>query len=527
MSEENVANFVAITGAPADQASMFLEMAGGDMETAVSIFFSNMDTGDGAGAGAGPGADEDAEMAAALAMSTGGQAEAPPWWGVVWPERAAIPEAWREQRLDCQGGWAGGIPQPKNGPCGVLAVVHALILVEQHRRDPLEIQVTPDATAAAIHGILLRCRPEEGAPVRLVRSKQRGAHGPDAELEETALADPAAALAEIQARVEEFRGPGGIVDLVHSAVMTRGAERVKAEAESEGGEVPIVTKAFSCWLCSMELLSLILRGSARGNVGAFNADGSPNRSWDGVPVGILSRSEKETGIPMSDALKGPPNPVWILHGGDHFTVAWAKAAPQMDAGASFALHHWNGLPPGGPRLTQLSVTAIQGTTAGPKEKPKFFKPEPGEVDELVQADTADKQAYPDQYRKWRYEVLLAWDNPDVQGEVRPPGVPAEPKLDQEDARFQRPGAWRCRLCYERRFQTMDFSLVPEDSPDSCPKCQKPRKDCGWSLWVPFAELPEKFQGQVMDRHAKKIEPILWTRWPAAEITSSDGSLPDC
>ena len=43
-------------------------------------------------------------------------------------------EAWRLQRLDSGGGWAGGIPQPKNGPCGVLAVVHALILASQYSR---------------------------------------------------------------------------------------------------------------------------------------------------------------------------------------------------------------------------------------------------------------------------------------------------------------------------------------------------------------------------------------------------------
>eukprot|EP00441_Pelagodinium_beii_P014856 CAMPEP_0197671784 /NCGR_PEP_ID=MMETSP1338-20131121/77433_1 /TAXON_ID=43686 ORGANISM="Pelagodinium beii, Strain RCC1491" /NCGR_SAMPLE_ID=MMETSP1338 /ASSEMBLY_ACC=CAM_ASM_000754 /LENGTH=67 /DNA_ID=CAMNT_0043251759 /DNA_START=54 /DNA_END=253 /DNA_ORIENTATION=+ len=64
---------------------------------------------------------------------------------------------------------------------------------------------------------------------------------------------------------------------------------------------------------------------------------------------------------------------------------------------------------------------------------------------------------------------------------------------------------------------MDFSLVPADSPDACPKCAKPRKECGWSLWVPFADLPAKRQATVMEQFAKKIEPILWTKWPEAEI----------
>lgn len=157
----------------------------------------------------------------------------------------------------------------------------------------------------------------------------------------------------------------------------------------------------------------------------------------------------------------------------------------------------------------------------------FFKPEPGEVDEIVQADPEDRKAYPDQYRKWRFEALLAWDDPDLSGEPRPADVLPEPKFDQEDERFQRSGAWRCRLCYARRFKTMDFALVPADSPDACPKCEKPRKECGWSLWMPFDSLPPKQQAHVMDRHAKKIEPVLWTKWPAATLTTAAGSLPDC
>jgi len=231
---------------------------------------------------------------------------------------------------------------------------------------------------------------------------------------------------------------------------------------------------------------------------------------------------------MAEALKSPPHPVWILHSGDHFTLAWAQTAPSPDAGAKFKLYHWNGLPPGGPRLAEMDVLAIRGAATQVVERPKFYKPELGEIDEVVQADPEDKTAFPGEYRRWRYEVMLAWDRPDLQGEPRPADAPPAPKFDQEDPRYQRVGAWRCRCCYDRRFQTMDFSLVPADSPDACSKCQKPRKECGWSLWVPFSELPPARQATVMDQHAKKIEPILWTKWPAAEVTSADGSaLPDC
>ena len=35
----------------------------------------------------------------------------------------------------------------------------------------------------------------------------------------------------------------------------------------------IVLRNFDCWLCSTELLSLLMRGSAMGNVGAHSEEG--------------------------------------------------------------------------------------------------------------------------------------------------------------------------------------------------------------------------------------------------------------
>ncbi|CAE8728481.1 unnamed protein product, partial [Polarella glacialis] len=414
--DENVETFIAFTGAPREQAEMYLEMAGGSVEIAVEIFMSSQEGGGEAPmeveafavASAGDG------QSAVAAVACG---DAPEWWSIIWPSVEQPPEAWRNQRLDNGGdGWKGGIAQPKNGPCGVLAVVHGLILANQHSRDIAEIDVGPDATAKAILDILLRCRPQDGAVLRLVRPQQPGAYQPGAELDVTEFS--VAAAAEVRSRIGAFQGPGGIIDLVYSAVFTRGFDLVKQEALSEGGELPLVPLAFNCWLCSMELMSLLLRGCAKGNVGAFCADGSPNTSWEGVtPIGILSRKEKETGIPMADSLKSPPSPVWVLHGGDHFTVAWARSSPPADAGAQFALYHWNGLPPGGPRLAEMAITAVSGSLGSvSKEVPKFYKPEPGEIDEVVQADPEDKKSHPGQYRLWRYEVLLAWDRPDLQAQ---------------------------------------------------------------------------------------------------------------
>lgn len=528
MSDEALADFIAITAAPYDQAKIFLEMAGGNVELAVNIFLQNSD---------GP-QDVAMQPTAAPAQRTLQPPPPPPafdppsrsscsWWGLVWPKMEEPPEAWRLQRLDnasCE--LPCGILQPKNGPCGVLSVVHAFLLVDQHKKEPEDIKVSREAVLDIICGIIDRSRPDQCAPFRLVRPKRPGLYGPAVAYEITELQDLTATKAEVHARGFEMAGPGGVLDLLHSVVLTRGEELIKKEVREFGGELPLVAEQHGAWLCTTELMGLLMRGAACANVGAFLANGSRNSFWDGMPFGLLSKDEQQSGIPVAEGLKTPSSPVWIIHGGDHFTVAWSKQAPAATRGARFTLFHWNGLPPGGPRLAELSIVAVKGALTGGPEKPKFYKPEPGEVEEFIQADPEDKKDLPDKFRQWRFEVVLARDDPDVQGEPRPPHFPAQPKFNQEDPRYQRPGPWRCRLCYARRYQTCDFALV-EGSADYCPKCKKPRKECGWSLWVPFADLPASMQQKIRLQFSKKLESILWTKWPDATVESSHGPLPDC
>ena len=58
--------------------------------------------------------------------------------------------------------------------------------------------------------------------------------------------------------------------------------------------------------------------------------------------------------------------MWVLHGGDHFTLLIsANGKPLSDqAGATHELLHWNGLPPAGPRMATFALTAVGGV-AGP------------------------------------------------------------------------------------------------------------------------------------------------------------------
>lgn len=97
-------------------ASAWLGAAGGDLDTATSLFFSMQDGG--GGAVAEPGA------ADALGF------EPPDWYGLVWPAVEALPEAWLEQGLSFSEA-SQELIQPKNGPCGVLAAVHGVVVARE------------------------------------------------------------------------------------------------------------------------------------------------------------------------------------------------------------------------------------------------------------------------------------------------------------------------------------------------------------------------------------------------------------
>eukprot|EP00051_Salpingoeca_urceolata_P002406 m.49932 g.49932 ORF g.49932 m.49932 type:complete len:519 (+) comp12112_c0_seq1:50-1606(+) len=501
--------FVAVTGASAEEAQGYLEASGGSLEMAISLFFDSGGAPGGdaaAGTGGGGGGDVGASSSAAAR---------PPWANsTVWgPDTGALPASWMEQQLVFSDDPAShfGLVQPTNGPCGVLAALQAELFVSMWQTAGFSpaSQVPDSALLDAIGRILLRCRPEESSPVKLA-TWAGDTRGTDVAVQD--VQDPTQLTDKLSDMLPALKGAGGVVLLVYSAVLTRGVDLVRKDVLSDGGEPPLIAGPFA--LCSSELVSLLLRGSAGGNVAAYTDDEHP-ADWPGAAVGLLSWAEIDAGIPIANGLKFPSTPVWLMHGGDHFTVLFATSPVVDEPGATNTLHHWNGLPPAGPRLCTFELTAPNGGVRRAPEKhvKTFVKPKPGEIDDVVQAHTDDKKTRPKEFKTWRFEVVLAVDDPDVSdggaGDGR--AVP-EPVFDLGEPVADAP--WRCASCYAKRFQTMCFGQNDAGAV-VCRHCDKPQREAGWSLWMAYDALPPSAQRRVERRYGPKILALLRTRWPAA------------
>jgi hypothetical protein len=113
-------------------------------------------------------------------------------------------------------------------------------------------------------------------------------------------------------------------------------------------------------------------------------------------------------------------------------------------------------------------------------------------------------------------------------------------------------SWRCRSCYATRYKTFCFGLneattTPttmvatsnsasseqessgsssssssssstqdnhnNDESATCVHCGKSRTEAGWSIWLPYDQLPNGWKRTAEKRHGPKIVSLLRTKWP--------------
>eukprot|EP00928_Gymnodinium_smaydae_P031021 TRINITY_DN22909_c0_g2_i1.p1 TRINITY_DN22909_c0_g2~~TRINITY_DN22909_c0_g2_i1.p1 ORF type:complete len:550 (-),score=64.05 TRINITY_DN22909_c0_g2_i1:136-1785(-) len=536
--------FCAFTGASADEAAQFLEMVGGNVEAAVQMYLDM----------AGGGGEQNS--AAALLEDTRPK---PSWWQMVWGAQGDPPASWVDQRLEFfvppdgskNSDYARlGLVQKANGPCGVLAALNA-VLVAQCRSSPsFGPSFAPSNADLALAIATVIERPGNASKSGDAHSCQvamwsscegvnDGLGHADVEFREIACGS---ALQQFcLEHVDAFMKPGGILLIVYSVVATRGVANVKADLAANGAEPPLITGPFS--LCTSELISLLLRGTADGNVGSYGPLGGKKVDWPSdTPVGLLSFHECEHNIPVADRLKRPDIPVWILHGRDHFTFCFSAVGDydqrelDGDVGSKaladpmrFELWHYNGLPPAGPRASRLRLATCRGMKRKAPDDAEegvatFYTPIKGSIFDVVQARPEDKKDRPRSWKTWTYEVVLTLDDLDhtLYGQGKEyPSDKRPPVFEQGEVI---PGPWRCAACYVKRHETFAFKLNDEDA-DTCQHCGKQRETCGWSIWKTYDELPVSWQEAMNRRYQPNITTLLDTKWPGVTIEFDDETDP--
>ena len=156
--------------------------------------------------------------------------------------------------------------------------------------------------------------------------------------------------------------------------------------------------------------------------------------------------------------------------------------------------------------------------------PKEYKPIPNTVDCVIQASPSDKAAFPKQWKKWKYEIALAIDDPENKSEERPKGLPPLPTFDLKIDDVDVSEGWRCRLCFETRFATMCFGQN-EPGTSHCQHCSRSRVDTGWTLWLPYEQIPSTWQGVVDRQYGPMFTTVLRTKWPHCQVEYVDSKEP--
>eukprot|EP01060_Flectonema_neradi_P015058 TRINITY_DN2173_c0_g2_i1.p1 TRINITY_DN2173_c0_g2~~TRINITY_DN2173_c0_g2_i1.p1 ORF type:complete len:495 (+),score=92.81 TRINITY_DN2173_c0_g2_i1:61-1545(+) len=487
---------VDMLGIPEDQAAALLEAAGGSVELAMNLHFGG---GDDMGGGGG-----------------GSQFQKPfDWYTLVWPEEREIPESWLQQDLvfcndkNCK----IGLVQKKNGPCGMLSIIQSYIIETlMDKNGTVDVNTTPsdEILSIAISKCLQASASKTPTPDTIQLASWKDSIGGEINTTAIKLSD---LLPAITSKISDFKSAGGIILIMYSGLLTRGIDQVKKDIEMDVGEPPLVLAP--CFICSSELFGLFFRGIAGGNTSSYTVTGE-KQDWDSK-IGILSTLEQEAGVPLADTLKNPPKPIWIIHGGDHFTTLFHQIADADKA--EFDLWHWNGLPPSGPDMSRLEIIAPNGTCKPAPEKhvERFKKPVVGTIYDIVQTKEEDKKNKPGRYQEWTYEAVLAINDPEVSGEQELPS--------DDNPVFTTPptGPWRCASCYHSRFKTMCFGLN-DDTPE-CKFCNRPRQEALWSLWLHYSELPKHAKNLATKMFAPKIHVLLTTRWPGCTFKGDPEEAP--
>lgn len=465
---------MSITSCSEDMAIYYLEMSGYDLDMAIQLFFS---------------ASEDTVYSQQPEPASGGTPKTP--MSILFDQK--INEAWLVQSLKCvcdisDVAWNQyGIIQPKNGPCGVIAAFLAALISNKSKEGRLTSNstITDHEIAQSILQILQSCQHDSDGIIRVCLWKDCvNGVGKDIDIIEGHKNDNAGWIMSV---LNQYLIPGGALLLALSVVATFGVSNLMT---THSDVVPLVFGNYQ--FCSSALMNLLLIGMPYDDFNAYDKiTGNLLQHVSCVgrtpsPVGFLSGTEAELKMRVGDLYKFPSPQVYVLHSRDHFTTLFvvphsvrnikpihpdtppynlystdngldlnnnSEVLNSNKYSYDFTAVHWNGLPPGGPKVRVVDVIASCGCShpAPPTSGEGIGREYRGVVntiDSIIQADPKDKELYPNNWKAWRYEVALVVDDPTDTSERRPDHLPKlrEYSLDVNDIGTDR--QWRCRACYE-------------------------------------------------------------------------------
>ena len=342
--------------------------------------------------------------------------------------------------------------------------------------------------------------------------------------------------------IDHFKKPGGLLLIVYSCIINQGSERVNKDIVKGGGDIysGLIYGQFA--LCTSELICLLMYGHANGNIGAYDTLGNKIEAKQQVDIGLLSMDECRHGITVADRLKRPKLPIFVVHGIDHVTLIFDPTLTAIDTREIsttkndgnekyvFNLYHYNGLPPNGPKMEMMELTTTGIAPIAKKTRTEagnvFFTPLCGQIFDIVQASQNDKKLRPKQWKTWNYEVVLALQDDDkntLYGKGTDYSSDNMPKLFQQGPMVTN-APWRCARCYVKRHETFAFRLNDETM-RVCQHCNKKKEDCGWSIWMPYSDLPKNWQRSCDRQYQEKIITLLNTKWPGVEVKFSNNDNP--
>lgn len=287
---------------------------------------------------------------------------------VLFSSEREFPCAWARQGFTLRGGsFACGLKQHQGGPCGVLAVVQAMLV--RHISVGGVLAASSEAAASrlidSLAGIVwsarvgrlatvVSCRAPELPPMR-----EAGDH-----LVQTSCRSEEEVRGAIQAAAGAYTRPsgGGVALLLYSMLLTRGLAMVARDADFPS---PLVLPN---GYCAQELVNFLLCGRAYSNVFdgervvGEDGDGSPTRLRGiprPVPVGFLTLFERQGSllpalsggdsaegcVTVGSHLKQPEHPVYVIQSEAHYSVLWlaSDAPPELDVADTFDVLYFDQL----------------------------------------------------------------------------------------------------------------------------------------------------------------------------------------